>query len=82
MNLCTIVEYIAASDKGCVPEELGPGKKVPIEEGIVKDEHLIPSCGGLHLWHCQAVLIGCKQGVKKIATVYSCGLVETPYYLY
>lgn len=55
--------------KECIPEEFGPREKVPIEEGVIKNEHLISGSGGLHLRHQQAVPVGCTYVNTKKAMV-------------
>ena len=81
IKLYTILVYCIASGKGCIPEKFGPREKVPVVEGVVKNEHLIPSCGGLHLWHCQAILIGCTHKAWR-RWLYNCGPLEIHCWLY
>ena len=61
--------WCALLDKEGIPKEFGPREEVPIEEGVVKNEHLIPSSGSLHLWYQQAISVRCThvRGGRKVA---------------
>ena len=63
------IEYIlyVSLGKEFIPEKFGSREEVPIEERVVKNEHLISSSGSLHLWHQQAISIGCTGMERKVA---------------